>query len=210
MKKIIFFAAMLISVLAFKNANAQLNVSLNLNIGVQPTWGPVGYDHVEYYYLPDIDCYYYVPGRRFIYFNGIRWVKSITLPPRYSTYDLYSGYKVVINEETPYLRNNIYRARYAPFRNRRGQSIIRDSHDNKYRPQPGRPGNPGPRPQPGNRPGNPGPRPQPGNGNNRPGNPGPRPQPGNGNNRPGNPGQKPGPRPQPGQGDNRPGGDRKP
>ncbi|MDB5117984.1 MAG: hypothetical protein JWQ79_3476 [Mucilaginibacter sp.] len=148
MKKIIFFAAMLMSVLAFKNANAQLNISLNLNIGVQPTWGPVGYDHVEYYYLPDIDCYYYVPGRQFIYFNGIRWVKSLTLPPRYSTYDLYSGYKVVINEETPYLRNNIYRARYAPFRNRGGSlsfaiaMIINTGHNRAVRATPGRGHNP--------------------------------------------------------------------
>lgn len=182
MKKIIFLTVLFLSVLTFKQADAQLKINLNLNIGNQPTWGPVGYDHVEYYYFPDIDCYYYVPGQQFIYLSGSNWIKSSSLPSRYRSFDLYNGYKVVVNEPTPYLRNNIYRSKYAAYKGRRGQAIIRDSHDAKYR-------RPAPRPKPSPKPL---PRPQPGHGNNRPGNPGQRPQPGNGNNRPGNPGQRPG------------------
>jgi hypothetical protein len=53
MKKIIITTAIFISLLSVKAANAQ--VSLNINIGSQPEWGPVGYDHADYYYMPDID-----------------------------------------------------------------------------------------------------------------------------------------------------------
>jgi hypothetical protein len=50
-------------------------VRVNINIGSQPVWGPVGYDHVDYYYLPDIETYYYVPTRQFVYFN--KWQMDI-------------------------------------------------------------------------------------------------------------------------------------
>ena len=37
---------------AFQIVSAQVKVGFSVNIGTQPEWGPVGYDHVEYYYLP--------------------------------------------------------------------------------------------------------------------------------------------------------------
>ena len=43
----------------------------------------VGYDHVEYYYIPDIQAYYYVPDHQFIYLNRGHWTFSRELPPRY-------------------------------------------------------------------------------------------------------------------------------
>jgi hypothetical protein len=54
---------------------ASAQVRVNINIGSQPVWGPVGYDHVDYYYLPDIETYYYVPTRQFVYFN--KWQMDI-------------------------------------------------------------------------------------------------------------------------------------
>ena len=38
--------------------STQAQVSVRLNIGTPPQWGPVGYDNARYYYLPDIECYY--------------------------------------------------------------------------------------------------------------------------------------------------------
>jgi len=55
------------------------------------------------------------------------------LPNEYKNYDLYHGYKVVINTPDPWLHADDVRARYAQFKGRRDQVIIRDSHDNKYR-----------------------------------------------------------------------------
>lgn len=110
----------------------QGSVSFSFNIGTQPAWGPTGYDYVEYYYLPDIEVYYYVPQRRFFYFEGGRWVNGLSLPRRYHQFDLYSSYKVVLNERTPYRNHGVYRGRYSTFRGRRNQPFIRDSRDEKY------------------------------------------------------------------------------
>jgi hypothetical protein len=111
---------------------AQVNISVGINIGSQPVWGPVGYDGVQYYYLPDIDVYYYVPGHLFYFRSGRRWASSPNLPPQYANYDLYGGYKVVLNENKPYLHDKDYRIKYASFKDRHDQPVIRDSHDSKY------------------------------------------------------------------------------
>ena len=120
------------SAVIFKNVDAQIRLNVNINIGSQPVWGPVGYDHVDYYYLPDIECYYYVPTRQFIYLSGGRWIFSYSLPPRYRTYDLYTGYKVVVNEPKPYLHFQTDRTRYGNYRGNHSQVIIRNSDDPKY------------------------------------------------------------------------------
>ena len=133
MKRIILIATIVFAiVISTQTAQAQVRVGVNINVGSQPVWGPVGYDYAEYYYLPDIDAYYYVPRHQFIYLSGGQWVFSAALPARYHGYDLYSGYKVVLNEPRPYLHHAVYRERYAPYRGRHDQVIIRDSHDSKY------------------------------------------------------------------------------
>jgi hypothetical protein len=132
MKKLMLVAAIALTALSFNRADAQFKISLNLNIGSQPTWGPTGYDHAEYYYMPDIGVYYDVPHAQFVYQSGTTWVRAAALPPRYHNFDLNSGYKVVLNEPTPYLHDNVYRTKYAKFRGRHDQPVIRDSRDNKY------------------------------------------------------------------------------
>jgi len=135
MKKIIF-AVFLLSVVSLKSADSQIRVGLNINIGSQPDWGPTGYDHVDYYYIPDIHAYYDVPNREYVYLNGTVWTRSSSLPPRYRNYDIYNGYKVVINQPRPYLHDNIYQNRYASYKGHSSQPIIRNSNDSKYqRPQ---------------------------------------------------------------------------
>jgi len=131
MKKILLTAVLLVSCLAFR-ADAQVHISLGLNIGSQPDWGPVGYDHAEYYYMPDIDAYYDVPNHQYIYLNGNRWTRAVVLPPSYR-FDPYNSYKVVVNEPSPWLHASVYRAKYKGYRGRRDQVLIRDSRDDKYR-----------------------------------------------------------------------------
>ena len=46
----------------------QAQVSVHLSIGTPPSWGPVGYSDVRYYYLPYVDAYYDVQTSMFIYF----------------------------------------------------------------------------------------------------------------------------------------------
>ena len=126
MKKIIIAAAILVSGLAFNNS-AEAQVRVNVNIGSQPDWGPSGYDYVNYYYMPDIDAYYSVPDREYIYYNNNRWIHARNLPSRYGNYDPYNSYKVVINDRNPWERNNVYRSRYAQYRGRHDQVIIKNA-----------------------------------------------------------------------------------
>nr|WP_294945427.1 hypothetical protein [uncultured Mucilaginibacter sp.] len=131
MKKIVLTTAIFFSALSFQAAKAQ--ISFSINIGSQPEWGPVGYDHADYYYMPDIDAYYDVPAHQYVYLENNSWVRRASLPARYSNYNVYNGYKVVVNDRTPWMRNSIYRAKYANYRGRTSQAIIRDSREAKYR-----------------------------------------------------------------------------
>lgn len=134
MKKSLLVICMLITFSFANKINAQVRVNLNLNIGNQPCWGPTGYDHVEYYYLPDIECYYNVPRHRFVYMDDGRWIFSASLPPMYRSYDLNRGYKVVINEPQPYLHFDQDRDRYSRYRNyQERQPVIHESDDDRYR-----------------------------------------------------------------------------
>lgn len=111
MRKLLLLAAIGIASLTAA-APAKAQVSLSINIGSQPQWGPRGYNHVDYYYLPDVESYYYVPTRQFVYLSGGRWIHSHSLPSRYRGYDLYGGRKVVINGRDPWLRHEGYRTQY--------------------------------------------------------------------------------------------------
>jgi hypothetical protein len=138
MKKLIFIT--LLAIASFYNsANAQ--VSLNVNIGSQPLWGPTGYDHVDYYYLPDIESYYSVPKQQFVYLNNGNWIFSNSLPARYSSYDLYNGYKVVVNGDKPYLNFKNDKVKYVKYKNWGGkQGMIKNSKNKKYYVIKGHPG----------------------------------------------------------------------
>lgn len=110
---LLVFQALLLTV--SYDASAQLNV--NINVGAQPSWGPAGYDHVDYYYLPDVQTYYHVPSRKFIYLNDRRsWIYSDALPSRYRDYNLYKGYKVVINSPRPYMDFDRHKVKYAKYK----------------------------------------------------------------------------------------------
>lgn len=112
MKKIILSAIFFAAILVFNQAQAQPGINVNIQVGAAPAWIPSGYNSVDYYYLPDIQAYYYVPRRQFIYMDGGRWIFAPTLPVRYRSYDLYRGHKVVVHGPRPYLHDNIYRQKY--------------------------------------------------------------------------------------------------
>lgn len=141
MKKLMFLIMLTTAGLSINKAVAQ--VSINVNIGSQPLWGPVGYDHVDYYYLPEIESYYYVPERQFIYLSNGNWIFSAGVPPRYQGYDLYRGYKVVINSPKPYRYYSTHKVKYAKYRSNHAQPVIKYSKSPKYYVVKGHPGNNG-------------------------------------------------------------------
>jgi hypothetical protein len=90
-------------------------VSVNVNIGSPPAWGPAGYTEVRYYYLPDIDTYYDVSTGQYIYVRNGGWVRATTLPVVHRRYNLYSGYKVVLTDyrgATPYVYYKTHKVKY--------------------------------------------------------------------------------------------------
>ena len=103
-------------VLLMLSCSTQAQLSVSLHIGTPPPWGPAGYNDVRYYYLPDIEAYYDVRSSMFIYLSGNRWVHRPHLPGRYRNYDLYGGYKVVMNDyrgNSPYSHFREHRMKYA-------------------------------------------------------------------------------------------------
>jgi len=131
MKKLALSVVMVCGLLV-QAATAQVKFNLDINLGSQPVWGPPGYDHAEYYYLPDYDVYYDVPRQQYIYWQGNRRVVAASLPAKYRSVDLYKSYKVVINEPKAYLHHADHVKKYAEFRGRHDQPVIRDNHEEKY------------------------------------------------------------------------------
>jgi hypothetical protein len=101
-------------------------VSVNVNIGARPAWGPVVESDVRYYYLPEVEAYYDIPSAMFIYMDNGAWVHRHRLPGRYRDYDLYHGRKIVVNDyrgNSPYTHCN-YPERYLP-----GRGYVRIIHE---------------------------------------------------------------------------------
>jgi hypothetical protein len=107
----ILACGLLLSISGFIHAQ----VSVNVNVGAPPAWGPVGYSNVEYYYLPDVETYYDVRTTEYIYYGNGAWIRSRRLPPAYRGYDLYSGYKVVLTDyhgPAPYALYKTHKVKY--------------------------------------------------------------------------------------------------
>lgn len=105
----------LITLLFFAANAMQAQVSVNVNLGVQPSWGPAGYSAVNYYYIPDVQAYYDVRATQFIFLSGGRWIRSSRLPIQYRNYDLYRGHKVVLTDyrgTTPYTLYKVHKQKY--------------------------------------------------------------------------------------------------
>ena len=105
-----------VAIILLVSANTmQAQVSVNVNLGSPPLWGPVGYSSVDYYYLPDVQSYYDIKARQFIYLGNGRWIRSRNLPTQYRNYDLFNGYKVVLNDyrgSKPYSNFKNHKVKY--------------------------------------------------------------------------------------------------
>lgn len=123
-----------IVLLVFSSAQAQVSVSVN--IGTAPSWGPRGYAAVDYYYLPDVQAYYDIRASQFIYFGSGNWVRSRYLPRQYRNYDLYSGHKIVLNGyhgNRPYAHFNNHKRHYnVGHKNEYHRSIAHRYDDKRY------------------------------------------------------------------------------
>ncbi|MFA9188230.1 hypothetical protein AAGV33_09185 [Flavobacterium sp. FBOR7N2.3] len=127
------------AIVLFATSTAQAQVSVNVNIGTPPAWGPSGYSNIDYYFIPDVQSYYDIRNSQFIYYGNGKWVRSRYLPRQYRNYDLYNGYKVVLNDyhgRTPYVHYKSHKAKYYKGYKGKPQKTIgyrnNDKRDYKY------------------------------------------------------------------------------
>lgn len=121
-------------VMLFASSSIQAQVSVNVNLGLQPSWGPVGYSSVDYYYIPDVQSYYDVRATQFIFLSNGAWIRSSRLPNQYRNYDLNRGYKVVLNDyhgSRPYDNYRSHKVKYYKgYKGKPQQSLGNRNHKN--------------------------------------------------------------------------------
>ncbi len=78
-----------------------------------PEWAPY-YSEARYYYLPDIETYYDINAREFVYLQNGRWSYYRNLPRQYSDYDLNNCYTIVLNANIyqPWMHHQYYVSHY--------------------------------------------------------------------------------------------------
>jgi hypothetical protein len=107
---------LIIGIAFISMSSLQAQVSVNVNIGTPPAWGPSGYSDARYYYLPNLEMYYDVNTSFYIYLNRGKWIRTRTLPRSYRNYDLYNEYKVVLTDyrgNRPYDNYRTHKVKYA-------------------------------------------------------------------------------------------------
>jgi len=124
MKRLVYLSVFILGLFLANPGHAQ--VSIHINIGSQPAWGPAGFDYARYYYLPALDMYYDVINQRYVYWDGYYWASRASLPVAYNNVNLYSLYKVVLNDANPWNYHAIHHIKYAPYANHYNQLNIRD------------------------------------------------------------------------------------
>ncbi|HNX79552.1 MAG TPA: hypothetical protein PKJ24_06700 [Prolixibacteraceae bacterium] len=75
-----------------------------------PRWAPPVYAGTRYYYIPDIECYYDIHTREFIFLDHARWVYSPALPYFYRDFDLDNCFIVIVNSRIyqPWMHHQYY------------------------------------------------------------------------------------------------------
>lgn len=79
-----------------------------------PQWAPPYYSGAHYYYLPDLELYYDLSTREFIYLVDGRWQFTPYVPGIYRNYDLDNCFCVVLNVDVyrPWLHHQYYISHY--------------------------------------------------------------------------------------------------
>ena len=70
-------AVMLLPLIIFNGCNTYRQGAYGTQTSYEnPQWAPSYYDGTRYYYLPDIESYYDIYTREFIFLNHAQWIYS--------------------------------------------------------------------------------------------------------------------------------------
>lgn len=115
LKKLAVIALTLLSVSVFSGCDLYTySTSGGQTSYENPQWAPPYYNGARYYYLPDIESYYDLSSREFIFLNNGQWVYSYNLPSIYPDFDLNDCYTVVlsVNVYQPWMHHQYYVSHY--------------------------------------------------------------------------------------------------
>ena len=111
-----------------QKATIQINIQL-------PSWAPdYNNNHlVRYYYLPDIECYYDVRDREFIYMEDGEWMFGRSLPRAYAWYNLSNCFIVALDKRViePWRHFHYYVSHYPRYYYR---TVYRDRYRDRDHP----------------------------------------------------------------------------
>jgi hypothetical protein len=111
LKKWVVVTVVLLSMTSFNGCNTYRQGTSGSQTSYEnPQWGPSYYDGTRYYYLPDIESYYDIYTREFIYLNRAQWIYSPYLPSIYPDYNLNNSFVVVVNSNMyqPWMHHQYY------------------------------------------------------------------------------------------------------
>jgi len=110
-KKWMAVTVVLLSITIFNGCNTYRQGTYGSQASYEnPQWGPAGYNGSRYYYLPDIECYYDIYNREFIYLNHAQWIYSPYVPLMYQNFNLNNSFVVVVNSNIyqPWMHHQYY------------------------------------------------------------------------------------------------------
>ncbi len=130
----VILAISFLLLIGLSNSTKAQGPEINANIDL-PSWAPY-YENanmVRYYYFPDIECYYDVRNRDFIYLEDGQWMFGRSLPPVYAWFDLNNCFIVALNARVfePWRHFHYYVAHYPRFYYR---SYYHDIYMDRSRP----------------------------------------------------------------------------
>lgn len=101
------------------DVHAQVNI--NVNVNTLPEWAPAEYiPETRYYYMPELEVYYDIPSKMYIYYHKNGWVRNKRLPKHYHKHSLNRYHKVSLYDigPNPYAYHNSHRVKYPKNHNR--------------------------------------------------------------------------------------------
>jgi hypothetical protein len=113
-KSVIAFL-ILLSVSIFSGCSVLTYGLLEMRINYEnPQWAPPYYSGARYYYLPDLESYYDLSTREFIFLNDGQWCYSYNIPSLYAGYDLNNCFAIVldVNVFKPWMHHQYYLSHY--------------------------------------------------------------------------------------------------
>lgn len=110
-KKWAALAVVLLPVLLFTGCNTYRQGTYDQqNSYENPQWAPSYYEGARYYYLPDIECYYDMYAREFIFLDHAQWIYSPHISSFYPDFNLNNSFVVVVNSNIyqPWMHHQYY------------------------------------------------------------------------------------------------------